>query len=697
MVSQNLAYFIERLRSQTRDFYNQYSTILMLSLVYGTTKLLGGLFILMTFTGYGPTSGYFLEQGQFTFGGAYPFIDYWVEYPPMFPWINIASYRLSTLIPGDQALWFGTFRRWTLLPFDIGGVILIYLIARKLGTSEDNALRASLLYVAAFVTMYVPLGWFDALPLFWLLLTTYFAITNRPVWSGLAAGVGFLAKPISVLALPMAWQRLTSKDARFKLTLAALAAVLIPALPFVLSNPDMSLAFIRNMMSRSSWETVWALIDGYHSYGSVAPLEKRFDPSSATWTVHSGDGDYGPWAIVGFGILYIFLWTRRIDWLENRRAIAFVGLTWCLFCLWSRGYSPQWAINFIPFVVLLMPNLRGAVYLMLLGVGLVAEWPGAFVLAWGQQWYFDAIIIWRTVLTLLLALEFGTLTLVEVQSTHKLRLVYSVLVGVLIMSGLAIGARAAHKYFDLQLTTEPLRSTINLLQSETTSESGLVCREIEVCERISPYVPQLDMHWLPSPSSWQAETLSEFANQHPVLWLVEEFDEESGHDLSVESWLSGRYGKVSQVWIDGARVVRFVSIDLPDTEPVKVLFGDQIRLSGYAFNLEGQYLNLLLLWENTETIDIPYKLFIHVTDSNGEIVAQNDQFPVGNFLPPNEWQPGSTVRDMHGLILPQDTSEQYHIRIGWYQPDTGERLTIQAPPRLQGEQIFEIQIEGLSR
>jgi hypothetical protein len=695
IASQHLARLNRRLALLVRGFVHEYSTLLMVSLLYGTAKLLGGLFLQATFAGYGPAFGPFQEQGRFALGGAYPFIDYWMEYPPVFPWMNVAAYLLSIHVPGDQMLWYGTLGRWVLLPFDIGGVMLIYLIARRLGTAENHPLRASLLYMAAFVSVYVPLGWFDSLPLFWLLLTVYLAIAYRPGWSGIAAGLGFLTKPLPTLALPMAWQRFSSNRSRIKLTVAALLAILVPVLPFALANGRMLLAYLWNLTSRASYETIWALIDGYHNCGVVAPLESRFDPSSADWAAHPGSGSYGLWTLGGFAILYLFLWTRRIDWQNNRRAVGFVGLTWCLFCLWSKGYSPQWAINLVAFVALLMPTLRGAVYLTLLAVGLVAEWPGAFVLVPGQQWYLDSVIIWRTALTLLLTLEFGTLVLADAQRLRKLRRVYSVVAAILVLTGLAIGIRATREYFDLELTTEPLRSTISLLQSEAASEAGLICREVEVCERIAPYVP-IKMHWVPSPESWQAEKLVESAAQHTELWYVEQLQSSGGHDLSVERWLSERYGKASQDWVGGTRVARFVNISLPEPEVANVQFADQILLSGYALRQKAHYLNVLLVWKNTEKIDVAYKPFIHILDDSGEIIAQNDQYPVGDFSPPNEWLPNSVVRDMHGLILPEDTLKPCHIRVGWYDPETGERLIIRSPGDLRGKQFFEIQIKMAS-
>lgn len=686
-----LAASIEAMYLRLAAFAERQSTLLALGLVFGSTRLLSGLFLQLTFAGYGPAFSLFMNQGRFVAGGALPFVDYWMEYPPMFPWLNVGAYLASQLIPGETTLWYGTLSRWALVPFDIGGLTVLYLIARRLNP-EAIALRSVLLYVMTFVTLYVPLGWFDAMPLFWLLLTILLTLRGNPTGTGIAAGLGFLTKPIPLLALPTAWMRMSARGARTRLAVAAVAAIAIPIAPLVFANPTLNLAYLSNLLNRSSWETIWALLDGYHSYGSVVPLEARFDPTSAAWQAHTGAGGYEPWSTIAFGLLALGLWTRRINWQDNRRAVAFVGLTWCLFALWSRGYSPQWAINFIPFVALLLPNVRGAVYLLLLGVALVAEWPAAFTLFADQQWYLDAIIVWRTALTAVLTFELGTMVFVSESAVARWRKIAPVALLTLLAAAGVIFVRAGRGYLRAQLANEPLRATVETLRSETGPQSGLICREIDVCEQLAPYLPQLDQHWLPDPDSWQAQQLPAFAEQHPDLWYVEPFDDETGHDLSVESWLSQRYGKASLVWIEGARVARFVAMEVDTVEPADVYFGQTIRLAGYGTRRQGRYLNIALIWENLATAELPLKTFVHVWDNADNLIAQNDQYPVGGFQPPNTWEPESTVRDLHGLLLPVNAAGPFRIRLGWYDPATGERLAIQSPPDALGNEMFEIEI-----
>jgi len=53
--------------------------------------------------------GYITDVSDFTFyrllasyasQGFYPSVHYWMEYPPLFPWISVGIYQLSLLLPG---------------------------------------------------------------------------------------------------------------------------------------------------------------------------------------------------------------------------------------------------------------------------------------------------------------------------------------------------------------------------------------------------------------------------------------------------------------------------------------------------------------------------------------------------------------------------------------------------------------------
>lgn len=86
-----------------------------------------------------------------------------------------------------------------------------------------------------------------------------------------------------------------------------------------------------------------------------------------------------------------------------------------------------------------------------------------------------------------------------------------------------------------------------------------------------------------------------------------------------------------------------------------------------------------------------YKLFVHVLDpESGEIIAQQDQRPARDSLPPGNWLPG-LFRDTITVNLEASAPGTYPIAFGWYDPVTFERLQptqLGAGIRSDGGRIF---------
>ena len=78
-------------------------------------------------------SDFILYQGAaaVTDEGFWPFRDFWLEYPPLFPWLFTTLYRISLLIPQwteEPRLWFYTLLSLVLVVFD-GGLYAAWIIA----------------------------------------------------------------------------------------------------------------------------------------------------------------------------------------------------------------------------------------------------------------------------------------------------------------------------------------------------------------------------------------------------------------------------------------------------------------------------------------------------------------------------------------------------------------------------------------
>jgi hypothetical protein len=109
-------------------------------------------------------------------------------------------------------------------------------------------------------------------------------------------------------------------------------------------------------------------------------------------------------------------------------------------------------------------------------------------------------------------------------------------------------------------------------------------------------------------------------------------------------------------------------------------FGGQISLLGHtsvpAKIVAGEILPLTFLWQAQAEISSDYKVFVHLLDGEGRIVAQRDSEAVGGWRPTTGWRVGEYVRDNHGLLLPEDVVPgEYKLIAGLYDPE-GERLTV---------------------
>ena len=136
----------------------------------------------------------------------------------------------------------------------------------------------------------------------------------------------------------------------------------------------------------------------------------RFDPAEAGAGQHPSTL---PWTLItiGFALIYLWLWTRPTDWNDDRRAVAFTGLTMNLFYLYLKGYSPQFLVWLLPFVILLLPGLRGVVYVLLLSAVNLVESPLYFTMLPDQTWLLAGAVLARTGLLILLAVEYGRIAL----------------------------------------------------------------------------------------------------------------------------------------------------------------------------------------------------------------------------------------------------------------------------------------------
>ncbi len=181
----------------------------------------------------------------------------------------------------------------------------------------------------------------------------------------------------------------------------------------------------------------------------------------------------------------------------------------------------------------------------------------------------------------------------------------------------------------------------------------------------------------------QKAELSKIAAEHERLYAV--FWGERGFDPQgvTERWLDEQGFKVVDEFRGDLRYVMYAlpaAENLGEPQPYNIESESGIVLQSAAFSSgdpqPGDVLQIVLNWQATESIGERYKVFLHVMDESGAVVAQRDSEPMANTRPTSGWEIGESIRDPHGVLLPLDLPPgAYRVLVGLYPlNDPGNRL-----------------------
>jgi hypothetical protein len=116
---------------------------------------------------------------------------------------------------------------------------------------------------------------------------------------------------------------------------------------------------------------------------------------------------------------------------------------------------------------------------------------------------------------------------------------------------------------------------------------------------------------------------------------------------------------------------------LPTLTPIDVDLGGKIGLEGYGFARQSDTVEVRLLWLARQPMEESYKVFIHVNDDQGKLLAQTDSRPQGYASNTNRWIPGQVIVDRFEVPLPPDAPPgRYQVRVGLYNEADGQRLPV---------------------
>jgi hypothetical protein len=148
-------------------------------------------------------------------------------------------------------------------------------------------------------------------------------------------------------------------------------------------------------------------------------------------------------------------------------------------------------------------------------------------------------------------------------------------------------------------------------------------------------------------------------------------------------------------WPDGGVVRLFKNLAVPSI-PVRwaylnsglaqpadfeIPFGEMLSLTGLSVSRVGYALDVKYRWRCLKRPDREYKCFTHVLDSEGKVIGQLDHYVLDGEPAMRSWAPGDDAVEEMRFRIPEESSRKaIRLRIGLFDPVSGERLRIQLEP-----------------
>ncbi|GIV65847.1 MAG: hypothetical protein KatS3mg047_0240 [Bellilinea sp.] len=305
---------------------------------------------------------------EWTALAGWPYLDYWVEYPPLFPFLSEILFRIA----GEQSFVYDFLMALVLAFAGSLSLHLFQKIASRLYGDATSQIRTLILFGILVVLPYT--WWYaDSLTLLLMMAGIWSLIERKEKLAGFWIGVGILLKWFPVFLLPALFRQRNFKDIFLISTIALLVVLIVFAMLYAIS-PEMTAASLKAQPNRSSWQTIWALMDGNLTTGAYLTTEQRLDPAQST--LRTGNPPVVPPLLTlpifcGIGIILV----ARRPQPSDDNFLANIGIVWSLFLLWSPGWSSQWVLYILPLVLLTFTLNKGFVFSICLILVNLIEFP----------------------------------------------------------------------------------------------------------------------------------------------------------------------------------------------------------------------------------------------------------------------------------------------------------------------------------
>ena len=110
--------------------------------------------------------------------------------------------------------------------------------------------------------------------------------------------------------------------------------------------------------------------------------------------------------------------------------------------------------------------------------------------------------------------------------------------------------------------------------------------------------------------------------------------------------------------------------------PLAVFDARVALLAADVVSTADQTLTVQLVWQAQEPLtDADYRVFVHLYDASGALIAQSDGYPMDGLFPFWLWRPGERAEEVRYLALPASLpSSNYSVALGIYDGTSGKRL-----------------------
>lgn len=265
-----------------------------------------------------------------------------------------------------------------------------------------------------------------------------------------------------------------------------------------------------------------------------------------------------------------------------------------------------------------------------------------------------------------------------------------------------------HLYFDPAFQRDDYRGLVAAIHASANADDAILINAPSQIETVG-YYHQGPQPLVPIPQRRppdKAETtrqLEELARGRRRIYGIFWATDESDPERIVESWLDTHTYKALDKWYGNLRLTMYAvptQVSLQPDVPVSFRFGESVLLTGYTLSTPlvraGDIVQLALYWRTDTRLSERYKVFIHLVDASGQIVAQRDSEPGGGAAITTIWEPGQPVVDRYGILLPEGLpTGQLTIRLGLYHLDGGQRLQVSLDDTVIGDycEIGWVQVE----